>query len=69
MLIKERRNWVPGSPPAIGNAVEEAISSGLASCKGTQYETTNHLRRGDDFHGIFHHRGVEVADSRKLIRY
>lgn|ERR1700739_4686424 len=69
MLRRERRSWVPGRLHARGIAVEEVMSSGLASCKGTLDETTNHLRRGNDFHGIFHHRGVEVAGTRKLIRY
>jgi hypothetical protein len=34
---------------------------------GLTHETTNHLRRGDDFHGIFHRGDMEItAAGRKL---
>jgi len=35
--------------------------------RGLAHETANHLRRGYDFHGIFHCRGLEIADARRVL--
>jgi hypothetical protein len=34
---------------------------------GLTHETTDHLRRGYDFHGIFHRRYLEVAGTRRKL--
>jgi hypothetical protein len=33
--------------------------------KGLIHETTYHLRRGNDIHGIFHRRTLEIAGARR----
>jgi hypothetical protein len=35
--------------------------------RGLAHETTNHLRRGYDFHGIFYCRSLEIADARRIL--
>jgi len=59
-----------GSDPGRLHAKKQADNYLLSiRSGGLTHETTDHLRRGDDFHGIFHRGAMEIAGAgRKLTR-